>query len=111
MTHRMNLNSAPFELIKSGHKTVEMRLNDEKRRLIKIGDKIEFSSRENGEKLLTRVVNLTKFKGFCELYAHFDKRSLGYFENEDADPYHMSKYYSQEDIDKHGVLAIEITLT
>ena len=110
MTHRMKLNSAPFELIKSGHKTVEMRLNDEKRKLIKIGDEIEFSSRENGEKMLTRVVNLTKFKDFYELYAHYDKCTLGYTAGEEAHPTDMSQYYSQEDIDKHGVLAIEITL-
>ena len=110
MTYQMKLNPSPFELIKSGHKTVEMRLNDEKRGRIKIGDEIEFSNRENGEKMLTRVVNLTKFKNFCELYVHFDKCVLGYLENEDANPCHMSKYYPQEDIDKHGVLAIEITL-
>lgn len=106
----MKLNSAPFELIKSGHKTVEMRLNDEKRGRIKIGDEIEFSNRENGEKILTRVVNLANFKNFVDLYAHFDKRSLGYFENEIAHPDHMSQYYSLKDIDKYGTLAIEITL-
>ena len=92
MTHRMKLNSAPFELIKSGHKTVEMRLNDEKRKLIKIGDEIEFSSRENGEKMLTRVVNLTKFKDFYELYAHYDKCTLGYAAGEEAHPTDMSQY-------------------
>lgn len=42
MTHSMQLNPAPFEKIKSGAKTIELRLNDEKRRRIKTGDKIEF---------------------------------------------------------------------
>ena len=110
MTHKMKLNHAPFCSIKFGRKTVEMRLYDEKRSLIKIGDEIEFSHRENGEKVLTRVCNLTKFKNFDELYKHYDKIALGYDDGEIADPYHMSQYYSNEDILRYGVLAIEIKL-
>ena len=33
--HEMRLNNSPFELIKGGTKTIEIRLNDEKRSLIK----------------------------------------------------------------------------
>lgn len=51
MIHEMKLNNEPFTLIKAGTKVIEMRLNDEKRRKIKIGDKIEFTSRDSGEKL------------------------------------------------------------
>ena len=110
MIHKMNLNNSPFYSIKSGHKTVERRLYDEKRSLIKIGDEIEFCHRENGEKMLTRVCNLAKFKDFAELYEHYDKGNLGYSENEIADPHHMSRYYSDEDIRLYGVLAIEVEL-
>ena len=46
MIHKMNLNPEPFERILSGRKTIELRLNDEKRRLIKVGDKIEFIQTE-----------------------------------------------------------------
>ena len=42
MTHNMKLNDAPFETIKNGKKTIELRLYDEKRRKIKIGDTICF---------------------------------------------------------------------
>lgn len=108
MKHKMNLNSRPFSSIKEGYKIIEMRLCDEKRELIKIGDEIEFCHRENGEKLLRRVCNLTKFKNFEELYKCFDKVSLGYLENEEANPQDMSQYYSQDEMDKYGVLAIEI---
>ena len=31
--HEMRLHNSPFQLIKSGTKTIEMRLNDEKRQL------------------------------------------------------------------------------
>ena len=43
MLHEMKLNENPFERMKNGTKTIEFRLNDEKRKKIKIGDKITFS--------------------------------------------------------------------
>ena len=36
MKHEMKLNNGPFERIKNGTKTIELRLNDEKRQLLKI---------------------------------------------------------------------------
>ena len=99
MKHCMMLNSTPFELIRSGQKTVEMRLCDKKRSLIKIGDEIEFTNRENGEKLLTCVCNLRKFDSFKELYASYDKSALGY-QGEIASPQDMSQYYDAENIRK-----------
>ena len=42
MKHTMKLNDAPYDMIKSGQKTVELRLYDEKRRMISVGDEIEF---------------------------------------------------------------------
>ena len=39
----MKLNKEPFEKIKSGEKTIELRLYDEKRRKIKAGDTICFN--------------------------------------------------------------------
>ena len=44
MTHHMNLWDDSFQAIKEGWKTVEMRLNDEKRSIISIGDIIEFTN-------------------------------------------------------------------
>lgn len=110
MTHQMKLQNSPFYSIKSGKKTIEMRLNDEKRKLIKIGDAIEFTHMENGEKVLTCVVNLTPFPSFKELYDHFDKTALGYEMDEIADHTDMSKYYDEKEILLYGVLAIEIKL-
>ncbi|HEY1074482.1 MAG TPA: ASCH domain-containing protein, partial [Patescibacteria group bacterium] len=56
MLHSMRLHPRPFDNIKSGKKTSELRLNDEKRSAIKIGDMIEFTSRVNpDEKLVTKV--------------------------------------------------------
>ena len=46
MKHNMNLNNRPFKSIKEGTKTIELRLNDEKRSLLKVGDEIEFTNRD-----------------------------------------------------------------
>lgn len=47
--HPMKLNPAPFEMIKSGQKTVEFRLLDEKRQRIKEGDRIVFTNTVTGK--------------------------------------------------------------
>lgn len=38
----MSLQSEPFEKIRDGKKTIELRLFDEKRKTIQLGDSIEF---------------------------------------------------------------------
>ena len=52
----MKLQNDPFTKIKNKTKTIEMRLNDEKRRKIKIHDLIEFTNIKTGEKLFTKVI-------------------------------------------------------
>ncbi len=42
MKHVMKLQPTLFEMIKNGNKVIEIRLNDEKRRLLHKGDEIEF---------------------------------------------------------------------
>lgn len=108
MKHEMKLNNEPFINIKNGTKTIELRLNDEKRRLLNINDLIEFTNRETNEKMLVKIVNIYHYPSFEELYKHFDKVSLGYKESEIANPCDMEMYYSKEEQNKYGVLAIEI---
>ena len=43
MIHKMKLSESTFERIKNGTKTIEFRLDNEKRQQIKVGNKIEFS--------------------------------------------------------------------
>lgn len=94
--------------IKNKTKTIELRLNDDKRQKINVGDEIEFTNNMTSEKLLVEVVNLHRFDSFSELYNHFDKIFLGYDESELADPKDMQEYYSKEEQEKFGVLGIEI---
>ena len=106
----MDLHPEPFESIVHGSKRIEMRLNDERRQSIKIGDLIVFKNRESQEEITTEVLDLKPFNSFNELYASYDKALLGYQKDEPANPDDMLKYYSKEQIDKYGVLAIEIKL-
>ncbi|MGM9859063.1 MAG: ASCH domain-containing protein [Bacilli bacterium] len=107
-TFEMKLWNDSFISIKKRFKTIEMRLNDEKRKLINIGDVIEFINTSTNEVLKAKVINIYKYKDFYELYANHNKISIGYEEHEIADPKDMLQYYKQEDINKYGVLGIEI---
>ena len=108
--HYMKLHNDPFNLIKSGTKTIELRLNDLKRQKIKVDDLIEFTNRITDEKMVVRVVDLIKFNNFSDLYKNISKVSMGYREDEDANPSDMELYYSLEEQEKYGVLAIKIEM-
>ena len=110
MKHFMRLQHAPFLAIKSGRKKIEMRLYDEKRSLIKEGDRVEFTDVETSETLLCKVVCLHRYANFQQLYMRHDKISLGYQENEEANPLDMLAYYPREEVEKYGVVGIEIAL-
>ena len=106
----MNLSHEPFMAISNGWKRVEMRLNDEKRKLLKLGDLIVFREKETGMELLTEVNELSAYKDFDDLYLHYSKTDIGYKQDETADPDDMLQYYSRKDIEKWGTLAIGIDL-
>ena len=108
MKYDMKLNNSPYEKIKNGTKTIELRLNDEKRKQLKVNDIIEFTNRETLEKMLVEVENIYYYPTFDELYKHFDKVSLGYEENDVASSKDMEQYYTKEQQEKYGVLGIEI---
>ena len=54
----MKLNNEQFEKIKNETKTVELRLNDEKRQLLRVKDLIEFTNRNTNEKILVEIERL-----------------------------------------------------
>ncbi len=107
-THNMYLNDGPFSRIKNGAKTIELRLNDEKRQLLKEKDWIEFTNRVTLEVIMVEVVRLYKYSSFEELYKHFDKIAIGYDKDDIANPKDMEKYYSKEEQDKYGVIGIKV---
>lgn len=110
-THEMNLNADPFEKIKAGEKTIELRLYDEKRQKIQVGDKIIFTNTVTGERLCKTVVKLHRFDSFAALYEELDLLQCGYTAEDivDAKPSDMEAYYSAEEQAKHGVVGIELS--
>ncbi|MFJ7667384.1 ASCH domain-containing protein [Lysinibacillus sp. NPDC097195] len=69
MEHQMGIYDNFFSSIKEGEKTVEVRLNDEKRRKIKVGDTIKFICLPSkNETLHVQVTALRKYDTFEEMY-------------------------------------------
>lgn len=108
MMHKMKLYHDSFVKIKEQTKTIEMRLFDEKRSSISVGDTIIFSDTSNNEKIECLVTNIYRYPSFEDLYRQHDKVSIGYNKDEIANPKDMLAYYSKEMIEQYGVVAIEI---
>lgn len=103
MIYRMKLQNEPFKQIKKEIKKIEIRLNDEKRKIFEINDYIEFTNITTLEIMFVKITNLYHFKNFEDLFNYFDKSTLGCGSYEE-----MYKYYSREEEKKYGVLGIEI---
>ena len=71
MKHGMNLQSKYFDYIKNGTKRIELRIFDEKRQKIRLGDIIEFTN-PDGEMLAVKVVGLLRYGSFEDLFKDFD---------------------------------------
>ena len=87
-----------------------MRLYDDKRRLIKANDLIVFTNLQTKETLTCKVLAITRFASFAELYSAYNKVRLGYLEKETAKPEDMMQYYPAPQMQANGVCAIEIKL-
>lgn len=113
MKHQMKLKAHPFNMIRSGQKTFELRLYDEKRQKVHVGDEIEFSCLDGNEApFVVRVTGLHLFENFAVLYSAPPLLKCGYTEEtiEDASPDDMNQYYSVEEQVQYGVVGIEIKL-
>ena len=111
MTHEMKLNRSPFLMIESGEKIYELRLLDEKRQRISVGDTIVFTMADDPTRKMTvGVVGLHRFDSFEKLYAALPLDKCGYRADElaTASPSDMEAYYSKEEQNRYGVVAIEV---
>lgn len=107
--HIMRLRTAPFEKIQTGRKTLELRLYDEKRQRIAVGDRIRFVNTDDPTAVLCAEVRaLHVFDSFAALYRTLPLTSCGYAEGETAAPEDMEAYYTKEEQSRYGVVGIEI---
>ena len=110
MIHQMGLFGEHFQSIINGKKKVEVRLNDENRRKIKVGDRIEFIKvPEQDQTLTVRVTGIRNYHTFKEMYEAIP------FKDFDCEGWTMQEMiegtyeiYKPEQEKKWGALAITI---
>ena len=110
MKHEMKLRQIYFDKIKKGEKIYEIRLNDEKRRLIDVGDVLIFKKEpELNDQLVTEVKDLIYFDSFDEMVNTLPTEKIGF---EDMDKESIKniyyQFYSKEDEKKYGIVAIKV---
>ena len=112
MTHSMQLQPAPFEMIRNGTKTIELRLFDEKRKKIRTGDTILFTNTASKETIRVKVLELLVFDSFETLYNQLPLLDCGYTEDDvdTASPDDMNAYYPKEMQQEYGVVGIRVAL-
>lgn len=109
-THEMHLSEPHFSQVKSGKKSVELRLKDDKRMLIKKGDNILFKSRaDENEKVTVKVIGFYWDASFETLAEQFSIRKSGYCNVDSLVP-DLEKFYPLDMQRKLGVMGIEFEL-
>jgi len=110
MEHEMRLSARPYEAVRAGRKRFEIRLMDEKRQRIKVGDTIRFTRLpETAPHLRVTVLGLRQYATFEELYRDIPLRDI------DCEGWTVEElvrstyeiYTSQQEL-QFGALAIEI---
>lgn len=105
----IHLDADVFETVDKGFKNVEGRVNDEKRRKLNIGDKLIFLKRPDEiEKIEAVVEDLVYYKDFYEMIKDYSMKEI-YLEEYSKDYYInlIKRFYSDEEINKYGVVAIK----
>ncbi len=112
MIHEMKLQPEYYNFILNGTKRIEIRLFDEKRQQIKIGDTIKFLKEpELNESFEAKVVGLLRYNSFKDMFNDFDisvlsDKSMTKDELIDV----LEEFYTKEKQTKYGVLGIRIEL-
>ncbi len=108
--HKLKVKEKYYKLLKSGDKTIELRLLDEKRQAIKPGDIIEFTNNSDPrENFIARIIKLHCARSFAELCQKIPCQKAG-FENNGKLISALEEFYPQEKQTEFGVIGIEIKL-
>ena len=106
--HKLNVKEKYYNMLKNGTKTIELRLFDDKRKNIKIGDIIEFSNNSNvDDTFLAKVVKLHQADNFEALCHKIDCNNAG-FDTDQELMNVLEAFYSSERQKEFGVVGIEI---
>ena len=111
MIHNMKLNEKPFNNIKNGLKRVELRLYDEKRKLIDLNDTIIFrKTTDLSQTVEVKVKGLLRYNNFEDLFKDIDYNITGPAKNLNEKLDNIHKIYPVEKENKYGILAIHVEL-
>ena len=112
MIHEMKLQPEYFNFILNGTKRIEIRLNDEKRQNIKLGDKIKFLKEPDlNESFEAQVIGLLRYNSFEEMFKDYDISILSdkSMTKEELISV-LEQFYTKEKQEQYGVLGIRIEL-
>ena len=112
MIHEMKLQPEYFNFILNGTKRIEIRLNDEKRQNIKLGDKIKFLKEPDlNESFEAQVIGLLRYNSFEEMFKDYDISILSdkSMTKEELISV-LEQFYTKKKQEKYGVLGIRIEL-
>ena len=112
MQHEMKLQPEYFNFILNGTKRIEIRLNDEKRQLIKLGDTIKFMKEPELEEFFdAKVVGLLRYNSFEDMFKDFDISVLSDKSMTKEELINvLEQFYTKEKQQEYGVLGIRIEL-
>ncbi len=108
--HYMSVKQPYFNQLKEGKKIIELRLFDEKRQKIKMGDYILFTNSEDKkDSFHAKVINLHWEKNFDALCNKIQPYQAGFRTRDDLTNA-LEEFYTPTDQQKFGVVGIEIGL-
>ncbi len=108
MSVTMKVQSKYYQLLKSGQKKVELRLYDEKRQAIHVGDTIVFSDLSDASDCFTaHVVHLYLAENFSALCHQILPQWAGFSSQQELLDV-LEEFYSPDQQRQYGVVGIEI---
>ena len=111
-THTLKLDEKYYNYILNGTKRIELRLNDEKRKLMKIGDVLEFYKQPLlQESFKTKIVDLIYFDSFSDAISNLPFELIAdKDDSKEALLTDLNRIYSKEKQDNYGVICIKLEL-
>lgn len=112
MEHKIKLQPQYYNYILYGTKRIEIRLYDEKRQQIKIGDTIIFLKEPDlNESFKAKVTGLLRYNSFKDMFKDFDTSILSDKSMTKKDLINvLEQFYTKEKQKQYGVLGIRIEL-
>ena len=104
----VHLDSDVFDIVKNGKKDIEVRINDSKRRKLKVGDTLIFLKRPNNDEEIRSIVcALDYYDTFDSLADNYEMERI-YFPSYTKEMWLnlMKRFYTKEEQKEWGVVAI-----